>query len=55
MPAELRDACAAEVDGGELPGIASTVVDLTGPEPRVLREGAVPAAEALRRLGWKAE
>ena len=43
------------VDGGELPGIASTVVDLTGPEPRVLREGAVPAAEALERLGWKAE
>ena len=55
VPAELRAACAAEVDGGELPGIASTVVDLTGPEPRVLREGAVPAAEALRRLGWKAE
>jgi tRNA A37 threonylcarbamoyladenosine synthetase subunit TsaC/SUA5/YrdC len=55
VPAELRDVCAAVVDGGELPGIASTVVDLTGPEPRVLREGAVPAAEALRRLGWKAE
>jgi len=28
----------------------STVVDLTGPEPRVLREGAVPAAEALARF-----
>jgi L-threonylcarbamoyladenylate synthase len=55
VPAELRRACAAEVDGGELPGVASTVVDLTGPEPRVLREGAVPAAEALRRLGGKGE
>ncbi len=37
------------VDGGELPGTASTVLDLTGPEPVVLREGAVPAAEALER------
>jgi tRNA threonylcarbamoyl adenosine modification protein (Sua5/YciO/YrdC/YwlC family) len=55
VPAELRRACAGEVDGGELPGVASTVVDLTGLEPRVLREGAVPAAEALRRLGGPAE
>ena len=38
---------AAVLDVGELPGTPSTVVDLTGPEPRVLREGAVPAAEAL--------
>jgi tRNA A37 threonylcarbamoyladenosine synthetase subunit TsaC/SUA5/YrdC len=43
------------VDGGELPGIPSTVVDLTGENPRVLREGVVPAADALRRLGGKAE
>jgi L-threonylcarbamoyladenylate synthase len=47
VPAELRAAAAAAVDGGELPGTASTVLDLTGLEPRVLREGAVPAAEAL--------
>lgn len=38
------------VDGGELPGTPSTVVDLTGPEPRILREGAIPAAEVLERL-----
>jgi L-threonylcarbamoyladenylate synthase len=38
------------VDGGELPGTPSTVVDLTGSEPRVLREGAVPAPEALGRV-----
>jgi L-threonylcarbamoyladenylate synthase len=50
VPAEIRRACGAEVDGGELPGIPSTVIDLTGPSPRVVREGAVPAAEALRRL-----
>jgi L-threonylcarbamoyladenylate synthase len=51
VPAEIRAACAAELDAGELPGVASTVIDLDGPEPRVLREGAVPAAEALARLG----
>jgi L-threonylcarbamoyladenylate synthase len=38
---------AVVVDGGELPGTPSTVLDLTGDEPRVLREGAVPAQEAL--------
>jgi L-threonylcarbamoyladenylate synthase len=49
VPEELREGAAAVVDGGELPGAPSTVLDLTGPEPRVLREGAVPAAEALGR------
>lgn len=32
----------ALVDGGELDGQASTIVDLTGPEPKVLRQGALP-------------
>lgn len=50
LPPELRDAVAAVVDAGELPGTPSTVLDLTGPEPVVLREGAVPAAEALSAL-----
>jgi L-threonylcarbamoyladenylate synthase len=50
VPAEIRDGAAAAVDGGELPGTPSTVVDLTGLQPRILREGAVPAAEILRRL-----
>jgi L-threonylcarbamoyladenylate synthase len=50
VPEEIRAGAAAVVDGGELPGAPSTVVDLTGPEPRILREGAVPAAEILRRL-----
>ena len=49
VPEEIR-AEAVLVDGGELPGVSSTVVDLTGPEPRILREGAVPAAEVLGRL-----
>jgi tRNA A37 threonylcarbamoyladenosine synthetase subunit TsaC/SUA5/YrdC len=30
--------------------VPSTVVDITGPEPRILREGAVPAAETLARV-----
>lgn len=46
---EILAGCAAALDGGELPGTPSTVLDLAGPEPRVLREGAVPAAEALER------
>ena len=50
VPAELRAAADAEVDGGELPGTPSTVIDCTGAEPVVLREGAVPAEEALARL-----
>jgi L-threonylcarbamoyladenylate synthase len=50
VPEEIRAGVAALLDGGELPGTPSTVVDLTGPEPRILREGAVAAAEILRRL-----
>jgi L-threonylcarbamoyladenylate synthase len=49
VPTEIREQ-AVLVDGGELPGVASTVVDLTGNEPRILREGAVPAAEVFERL-----
>ena len=38
----------AILDGGRAPGgTASTVVDLTGPELHILREGAIPAAEVL--------
>jgi L-threonylcarbamoyladenylate synthase len=50
LPEPIREA-AVLVDGGELPGVPSTVIDLTGAEPIVLREGAVPSAEALARLG----
>lgn len=50
VPAQLRDAAEAAVDGGELPGTASTVLDLTGAEVVVVREGAVPSAEALRAV-----
>ena len=40
IPEQIRAACGAIVDVGELPGTPSTVLDLTGPEPRVLRQGA---------------
>jgi L-threonylcarbamoyladenylate synthase len=50
VPDEILAGCGAVLDAGELPGIASTVLDLTGPEPVVVREGAVPAAEALARV-----
>jgi L-threonylcarbamoyladenylate synthase len=50
VPQQLRAAAAAVVDGGVLPGTPSTVLDLTGGEPTVVREGAIPAAEALRAV-----
>jgi L-threonylcarbamoyladenylate synthase len=46
IPVRLRDACAA-VDAGSLPGTPSTVIDFSGSEPRVLREGAASSAEAI--------
>ena len=40
IPAEILAASGAIVDEGELPGTPSTVIDLRGSAPRVLREGA---------------
>ncbi len=45
----IRAGVDLEIDGGDLPGTPSTVVDLSGPEPRILREGAVSAAR-IREL-----
>jgi L-threonylcarbamoyladenylate synthase len=50
VPEALRVGSAAAIDGGELPGTPSTVIDLTGPDPVVIREGAAPFDEALARL-----
>ena len=49
VPEAIRAACVL-VDGGELPGTPSTVLDFTGAGPRVVRDGAAPAAEALARV-----
>jgi L-threonylcarbamoyladenylate synthase len=40
VPERIRRGCGAEIDAGQLPGTPSTVVDLTGEAPVVLREGA---------------
>jgi L-threonylcarbamoyladenylate synthase len=50
VPRDIRAGAGAVLDGGELPGTPSTVIDLSGEKPRILREGALPAEEALRRL-----
>ena len=50
VPPEILDGCGALVDAGELPGTPSTVVDLTGPDPVVLREGAVPTEQVLAEV-----
>jgi len=47
---ELGDRLAAIVDGGPTPGgQPSTLLDLCGPQPRLLRSGAVSEA-ALRTI-----
>jgi L-threonylcarbamoyladenylate synthase len=47
---QLGDAVAAYLDGGLAPGgVASPIVDATGPVPRVVRQGALPLDE-LRRV-----
>lgn len=44
--AMLGDKVAVIVDAGPSPGgVASTIVDVTGPAPRLLREGAIAVAE----------
>jgi L-threonylcarbamoyladenylate synthase len=49
---EIRKAVPVVVDAGDLPGTPSTVIDLTGPQAKILREGAVPAAELLREIEY---
>lgn len=50
VPQRIRDAVAAELDLGRLPGTPSTVIDFTNEEPVVIRDGAAPAAEAIARV-----
>jgi L-threonylcarbamoyladenylate synthase len=48
--AQLGESVAVYLDGGPCPGpVPSTMVDLTGPVPRLLRRGAVPVGR-LRRV-----
>ena len=50
VPGRIRDGCAAELDLGRLPGTPSTVLDLSGEEPHVIRDGIAPAEEAIERV-----
>ena len=45
VPQSIRDGADLVIDGGELPGIASTVIDLRTPEWRIVRQGAVSAQQ----------
>lgn len=54
VPASIRDSADLVLDGGELPGVASTVLDLCeyerSGEWRIVREGPVGQAELERAL-----
>jgi L-threonylcarbamoyladenylate synthase len=50
VPQRIRDAVAAELDLGPLPGTPSTVIDFSRDEPLVIREGFAPAADAIARV-----
>jgi L-threonylcarbamoyladenylate synthase len=54
VPESIRDGADLVLDGGELPGVPSTVVDLTGYEGgewTVLREGALSLPKLTAILG----
>jgi len=50
VPARIRAACTAEIDAGRLAGTPSTVIDFTGEDPYVIRDGAAAAADAIERV-----
>jgi L-threonylcarbamoyladenylate synthase len=50
VPRRIREAVAAELNLGPLPGTPSTVIDFTNDEAFVIREGVVPAADAIARV-----
>ncbi|BDH56354.1 L-threonylcarbamoyladenylate synthase [Tsukamurella sp. PLM1] len=53
---QLGDSVEVYLDGGPSEhAVASTIVDLSGPQPRVLREGAVSTARVAEVLGLSAE
>lgn len=50
VPPEILAGVAAVVDGGELPGTPSTVIDVTVAEPVIVRAGAGNPETALARI-----
>jgi L-threonylcarbamoyladenylate synthase len=49
IPPEILERAAVVVDGGELPGTPSTIIDFSGAEPHIVREGTASAADAIER------
>jgi L-threonylcarbamoyladenylate synthase len=45
VPESIREGADLVIDGGELPGVPSTVIDLRTPEWRIVRQGAVSAQQ----------
>jgi L-threonylcarbamoyladenylate synthase len=50
VPSTIVGGVVVALDGGELPGVPSTVVDVTGAEPVVLRVGIGDPEAALERI-----
>lgn len=51
VEAQFGDAVALVLDGGPCAGAPSTVVDCTGEEPKLLRQGRLPWADVLAAAG----
>lgn len=50
VPEAIRAGAGAVIDRGPVPGTPSTIVDLTGQSPRLVRRGLTPPEDLLRRL-----
>jgi L-threonylcarbamoyladenylate synthase len=50
VPEGIRTGAGAVLDGGPVAGTPSTIVDLTGSQPRLVRRGLAPPEDLLRRL-----
>ncbi len=48
---QLGDDVTVYIDSGELSGMPTTLVDLTGEQPKVLREGLASLEDVVRRYG----
>jgi L-threonylcarbamoyladenylate synthase len=47
---QFKDKINIYIDAGELEDKPSTIVDLSGEKPKILREGSIPAQEVLRAI-----
>jgi tRNA threonylcarbamoyl adenosine modification protein (Sua5/YciO/YrdC/YwlC family) len=57
VPEPIRRAADMVIDGGRLPGVASTIIDLRSYDAdgswRIVRQGAVPEADVRSALEWQ--